>query len=280
MINSALAHIDSVNLAMEGPYDQLAQRVEAGEAAAVIRLSEGEGIVLGYPRYVSRHELDRQLRLWFGRDDFPDAVVAEIRQDLLEAARSKAALLCLPGRGRVEATGAGEPTRDARLCAGLWLTLAEEGVISEGATYGLATFNKWIQTTRQLTSLLVRDAHYTFISRSVDAAYRVASAFEMSDFTFHSVPGESHSTFESTHYPQRYRALRAILRAQPAGIALVGAGVLGKMYCADVANAGGVAIDMGAVFDVWSGHIPEGRPVLQQQAANLSVEHLISGKPS
>jgi hypothetical protein len=39
----------------------------------------------------------------------------------------------------------------------------------------------------------------------------------------------------------------------PGEVWLVGAGVLGKLYCHAVQQAGAVAVDVGSVFDVWSG---------------------------
>ncbi len=40
---------------------------------------------------------------------------------------------------------------------------------------------------------------------------------------------------------------------RPGEVWLVGAGVLGKIYCHAIQQAGAVAVDVGSVFDVWSG---------------------------
>ena len=44
-----------------------------------------------------------------------------------------------------------------------------------------------------------------------------------------------------------------ILVKRKEDIFLVGAGVLGKIYCQWVKEQGGIAIDLGAMFDAWSG---------------------------
>lgn len=40
---------------------------------------------------------------------------------------------------------------------------------------------------------------------------------------------------------------------RPGEVWLVGAGVLGKVYCEAIRRAGAVAVDLGSVFDIWSG---------------------------
>ena len=42
---------------------------------------------------------------------------------------------------------------------------------------------------------------------------------------------------------------------------LVGAGIVGKGFCNDIKRSGGMAIDLGSMLDVWSGHVA--RPMYQ-----------------
>jgi hypothetical protein len=55
------------------------------------------------------------------------------------------------------------------------------------------------------------------------------------------------------HYPHVYNDILAnLLESDLTGeLFLVGAGPLGKAYCQKIKKRGGVAIDVGAVFDSW-----------------------------
>jgi hypothetical protein len=74
---------------------------------------------------------------------------------------------------------------------------------------------------------------------------------------FHAVPEQahlSHARRDTGHYPDRYRSLLAELdNVRPGTLYLVAAGMLSKIYCDVVRGAGGVAVDIGSVADLWAG---------------------------
>lgn len=55
------------------------------------------------------------------------------------------------------------------------------------------------------------------------------------------------------HVPDRYRTIRPELSFPAGTLVLVGAGIPGKVYCEWLKQAGCIAIDVGAVFDAWLG---------------------------
>jgi len=56
------------------------------------------------------------------------------------------------------------------------------------------------------------------------------------------------------HFPNRYEELRSELSVDyPGMLFLVGAGICGKIYCRWIKDRGGVALDIGAVLDTWTG---------------------------
>jgi hypothetical protein len=62
------------------------------------------------------------------------------------------------------------------------------------------------------------------------------------------------------HYPTRYNEICNSLRTDLGGsLVLVGAGIFGKVYCDIAKRHGGVALDLGSVFDVLAGKVT--RPV-------------------
>jgi len=62
------------------------------------------------------------------------------------------------------------------------------------------------------------------------------------------------------HYPERFNEImREIKNMDLKGVlCLVGAGFVGKSYCSELAKQGGVAIDLGSVFDLWAGRKTRG----------------------
>ena len=74
------------------------------------------------------------------------------------------------------------------------------------------------------------------------------------------IPGEAgfrtDAFGDEAHYPRVFdRILLAIdQRISPGDLVLVGAGILGKIYCEAIRQRGGIAIDVGSVIDLCSGH--------------------------
>ncbi len=61
-----------------------------------------------------------------------------------------------------------------------------------------------------------------------------------------------------THLTTRFPALMEreipdLMARAPGLVVLVGAGLLGKLYCARVKALGGIALDVGSMLDVWAG---------------------------
>ena len=66
------------------------------------------------------------------------------------------------------------------------------------------------------------------------------------------------------HFPFVYREILANLRSTPqiGRVWIVAAGILGKLYCAAIREAGGIAIDVGSLADGWLGKVT--RPTLRE----------------
>lgn len=62
------------------------------------------------------------------------------------------------------------------------------------------------------------------------------------------------------HYPEAFNQMEWWMNAAPCDRTpcLVGAGVIGKIYCNWFRDRGGIAIDLGAVFDLWAGFSTRG----------------------
>ena len=80
------------------------------------------------------------------------------------------------------------------------------------------------------------------------------------DLLWLQIPGEAgfrpDAFGEEAHYPAVYeRTLAAIdQHIAPGDLVLVGAGILGKIYCEAVRQRGGIAVDVGSILDLCGGH--------------------------
>ena len=89
-----------------------------------------------------------------------------------------------------------------------------------------------------------------------------------------SIPAESKFSVDGSdltkdHFNEKFEEVMSEIRAEDrrGQIFLVGAGILGKLYCAEIKKAGGVAMDIGSLFDAWAGMNTRGTGF----ASNLSL---------
>ena len=88
-----------------------------------------------------------------------------------------------------------------------------------------------------------------------DFSIQISQRFKISNVLHVRVPG--HQTFmpsAEVHFPECYELIvRRLVVPFKGAVFLVAAGYLGKVYCSVIKSRGGVAIDIGSVFDGWSG---------------------------
>ena len=80
------------------------------------------------------------------------------------------------------------------------------------------------------------------------------------------------------HFPGRYEDICAALRRDARGLLfLVGAGPLGKIYCDVVKQAGGIALDLGALLDAWAGFCTRPNHERRDSFGGLELLNLFPG---
>ena len=226
---------------------EVCHALSSGLPYSLIRLGDGEGRVIAWPNRISNAMLNRHLRYWFGRDDFSDLDRLGLKWGL--------------GRSILEANCVGLPMEYHEEINTWWripvewwqenepeigvcdhdvnLQMWDRGMLDEmwGASY-----------ERRLGLVTCRDvgpALADFLEIPDDRAYTVR------------VPEEGHTGRKGTdHWPDGFQ--RTVQQIMGLGnlrgeLWLVGAGILGKTYCAIIKARGGVALDVGSLFDGWAG---------------------------
>lgn len=258
----------------------LIEAIKTGGSASCIRLGDGEAKILGYPEYVNFQKVSGQMKIWFGEINFTHADILQIKYALLEAVRNSDVIgLPTPERCSLK-DDKGELTNDAYLCSSMWNVLIEHlgELFFEEKTVVTATFHQWAQLERQLATLLKSVNNIGMISRTEEALFKLYDYLNMDVSWMIKIPGETWSREEalSSHYPTVYNVtLQRIRKMELLGsLTLVGAGVLGKIYCSEVKKSGGVAFDVGALIDGWSKSIPEVRQGVAAKAEKMTLEFL------
>ena len=218
--------------------------------AAVIRLGDGEGAVLGYPETTSRADVERFCRAWLRRADVSDPELFSLR-DQLRLAIGHADILGVPRPAQV--------CRD-RLWAVAGRASADIGVGAE-PTY---TALHRLMSHALLFRPLLRDQPFVGLISCRDVGRDLRRLFGVRRTRWYGVRGgrDEPGAIETPHWPEGFEEIRSTLEVPSRGaLFLVGAGVFGKIYCHWIKQRGGIGIDIGSIFDSWAGVGRVGHPV-------------------
>lgn len=252
------------------------QAVDSGDPFSLIRLGDGEAVVLSFDDNIWLQDLAYLHGHW-GSEGVTLEAVGEVRRDL-EVAVKGADLVGI----RDDVVGvslpadlldrSGREVRDGVLSAFPIREDERENLSSSGARrlallHRVLSHTEWPAGQRFCSAWihweLLASGALAEILGSVDEvglvsahpelealvaqqfAVRTSAVVVPDKFTERSDPG--------AHVPQRYRTIRSELVFPAGSLVLVGAGIPGKVYCQWLKEAGCVAIDVGSVFDAWVG---------------------------
>jgi len=218
-------------------------RLRSRHSCSVIRLGDGEGRLLGWPDRVDWNVLGKHLYFWFGHANFSPDDLRRMQRDL-ECAIYTADVVGLPNAENWSKSAVWqEPQR--------WMEerdLLEHHVICDHELH--------LQLWREdLLSEIVASAERVSLITCRQVVDEMRDYFQLPYLKCYKIPEEGHTGRMATqHFPNTYNQLLEELKHNAIGeLVLVGAGVLGKAYCAWVRRAGGVALDIGSLFDGFAG---------------------------
>lgn len=226
--------------------------LKLGRPVSIVRAGDGEKIVLESNKDLAAYQLCIQsvMKRQMGYEPIMSEV-EEVRKNLI-IAYSGADIVGLPMQKNL-----GELNKH-------WINV-------ENVVKPLTKTNKFTSTdigydllySGKLDEWLNGKKQINYIScRNIDDQIRA----KYSTIIINSYIIEPEAKFTSTykegdkHYPDQFNKIEWWLdAANCSGVpCLVGAGVIGKIYCNWMRDRGGVAIDLGAVFDLWAGFSTRG----------------------
>ncbi len=214
----------------------------AHSASSLIRLGDGEGLLLRYPDSASRSQVDFILDFWFGHHRVTDDEILQIRRYLIQAIEA-ADVVGIPNAKQKRA---GENWRFVE-------KFLEENFNCSEKTFVDHEIHLWLQDNDLYKGLFNGLSCGLISCRSVSGDIAVAYKTKSIEQIF--VPEEykyaqdTHSV--EKHYPNHFFRVCNEISSKSTPVWFVGAGVLGKYYCAKLKECGKVGIDIGSVFDSW-----------------------------
>jgi len=249
----------------------LKARIAARQPFSWIRLGDGEARFLLHLHPELRIAVpDREAQAmamqiwyaWFGQDI---AAISPERMNALGARLDQA----IRSADLLGVTGADRLTGDAAhygFCAGLETYLADLLADRPDAMFTDALAPVALNQQDPFLGSLLRGLDFVgVISPHPDLAGRLQRQLDIGTIAAYDLPGESRLARDSearnrgTHFPAVYEQLLATITVpRPGAVFLVAGGLLGKIYCDHVRALGGIALDIGALADAWTGHNTRG----------------------
>lgn len=224
----------------------LKEKITTQTPCSFIRLGDGEFRMMGYNSTAPWEHTSRSLKIWFGKDTFPEEQLSRFAEDLRSAVRH-ADLIGMPRLSRQMQSAffdhVGHSWHTHQLGTG-------KQVFTDCSVHRL-----W-QVLGGYWDLLFRLPFLGLITCR-DIGQTVADTFQIASIRTYPVPSEKilPGSFEGqqAHFPDRFIELMETIEVPYQGaVFVVGAGGLGKVYCEHLRSLGGIAIDAGSVLDGWS----------------------------
>jgi hypothetical protein len=224
--------------------EQALSAMHSGTGFSLIRLGDGEGPILCWPELQLPGQIEAVLQIWFG-NAIPNLNDLQVIADGLRRSVRSADVLGLPTHYQM--------TRSERY--GMVLQgLERHHLCSPSQLFGDSGLHFYLQWSGALAYLL-RDLDSVNVIGCRDIGPQIAEAFKLKSVRTYLVRGENHfpGSVSIPHWPDGFHRVMEQLETVPAGaVFLVGAGILGKIYCDRIKSKNGIALDIGSILDSWA----------------------------
>lgn len=214
------------------------------------RYGDGEGLVLGFPQRTPLPKYRARLDKWFGCDGMTQPQLITIADKMRESVK--------------HCNLVGVPEQRHYAMDANWRSVEKYmrhfQLLNSQAVCGMDAV-LWIQRRRWVPKLLAGVEKVCCITcRDVrKELLRVCHGLNRVEMFY--LPPQKRPCLGpdmangKKHYPELYREVPKWLDVvcQPGQVFLIGAGGLGKLYARMVKDRGGVALDVGSLFDGWAG---------------------------
>jgi tetratricopeptide (TPR) repeat protein len=222
----------------------LLEHVSRKRPASVIRFNDGEGKLVGCGAHYGHSALMQMLDRWFA-DNLLTLDQLHRFQSVVAEATLNADVVGSPDENW--------PDEFARANAVLADLAGDRGLQT-----ALVNFPQAMILDGFFQTLLNRIGFLGLIT-SRDVRGVVRHLFNPGELAWYPVPEQAIYAYRPSlprHFPDVFDFLCSRIHVpHPGALFLVGAGPCGKVYCDVIKRNGGIAIDIGSVFDLWAGRL-------------------------
>lgn len=215
---------------------------------SILRYGDGEAMILSGDKDKAEFVIKRQMGFIP-----PDEHIEQIRNNLIEAYRD-ADIIGIPTKKRLR-------DKDSYWYKAFGILVDKIGIeyVIEKQFTDIDFHSVWLEKD-WFKSLLSQIDSLTYIScRDLDEPIK-KSSWVKEVHSFIIAPEAKFTSYVGEpHYPDQFNKVKDWIKTTPKGnICLIGAGVIGKIYGKWIKEHGGIAIDIGHIFDLWAGKATRG----------------------
>lgn len=227
----------------------ISERIRERVPFSLIRIGDGESVILGWEKGKSSDELESHLRLWFANYNFADHELSRLRKCLLRAIK-RATIIGVPTTRQVALHRRYEKSYSSIERLLRWSGMEKRLVVD-------AAIHRFMHLSGDIVAFL-RESEFIGLVTCRHVTSELGRALNPKVLAHYLIPAEAELEFGGNRwgqwYPCRYRQLLREIHVPYRGAPfLVGGGLMGKLLCDEIRLRGGTAIDIGSVFDGWAG---------------------------
>ena len=246
---------------------RIRESMDSRTPLSLIRLNYGEGIMLGYPDVMNRGDVNYHMRMWFEKTTLKSRLIYKegfLRKTigrLFSSWSEKDVLVLTDGlKDSVrQADIVGTPLRSRiprhRYLVEVEASLARLHLLDESSLVTFSAIHRLLHYALLYRPLL-EGRDFVGIVSSRDVVRKLRRSFGIGEIRWYKVRSQPDYPNDvlTPHYPDGFNEIRETLKVPyPGALFLVGAGICGKIYCQWIRDRGGVAVDIGSMFDSWAG---------------------------
>lgn len=225
-------------------YNRIIENLKNKTCLSLIRLGDGESMVIQYP--YKPHKMEYVMKRQFNY--LPSVDDMNYISKLVTYAYSDCDII-------------GVPTDKHRELHGYWWASAQDKLYEKNPV------TRYKETTSidahtdmmhaGLLDKLLNSVDEVFYVSGRDITAGLESKYKLKANAFIIPAEQKFDKIKSQvrHYPEKFKEVREWIKTQhcKGKLCLVGAGVLGKVYTSLFKEQGGIALDIGHIFDMWYG---------------------------
>lgn len=230
----------------------LQYKLQTKEPLSLIRYGDGEAIIL--TGFKDMKALNFVYRRQFGYLPAIDHA-EEIRENLIQA-YSECDIIGIPTRDSFTS-----PDSYWVKAKNILLHNVSPDILETKRLCSIDVHSHFLDKGHYKTLMQGQDTICYISCRNIDK--EIKEAFDIKNVYSYQIAPEAKFTSGykgEKHYPDQFNEIKKWMTRVPVegNLCLVGAGVVGKVYCNWFRNMGGIGFDIGSIFDSWAGYATRG----------------------